>query len=119
MKAAAMALITLLTTSAAHAEHCTASIYDRSSGSETASGERLNESALTAAHKTLPLNSHVRVCNLNTGRCATLRISDRGPYIKGRCIDLTPAAAAAIGLTSHAGIAPVEVLPLHKGDWGL
>lgn len=86
-----------------------ASIYnDR----RTASGERFKASALTAAHRTLPLGSRVRVTAVNTGRSAIVRINDRGPFKKGRIIDLTPAAAAEIGLTYSMGLANVEVTPV-------
>ena len=74
-----------------------ASVYgggDGLCGSRTANGERLNCSAMTAAHRTLPFGTLVRVCH--TG-CVVVRINDRGPYIKGRIIDLTPAGARAIG----------------------
>ncbi|TYB54595.1 septal ring lytic transglycosylase RlpA family protein [Nonomuraea sp. PA05] len=63
----------------------------------TASGERFNPSAMTAAHKTLPLGSKVRVTNSDNGESVTVRINDRGPYIGGRCLDLSKAAFAAIG----------------------
>lgn len=91
------------------AETCTASQYgigDGLQGSKTASGERFNTHALTAAHKTRPLHSHVTVTNLRNGRSVNVRISDRGPYIHGRCIDLSHAAASAIGM---GGLARVEV----------
>ncbi|WP_433431500.1 septal ring lytic transglycosylase RlpA family protein [Nonomuraea sp. CA-141351] len=66
----------------------------------TASGERFDPSAMTAAHKTLPLGSKVRVTNPNNGESITVRINDRGPYVSGRCLDLSQAAFAAIGNTS-------------------
>jgi rare lipoprotein A len=85
----------------AHA--ATASIYggrDGFCGRRTASGERFNCAALTAANRTLPFGTLVRVCR---GRCVTVRINDRGPWVRGRDIDLSPAAARAIGLhtTGH------------------
>jgi rare lipoprotein A len=70
-----------------------ASVYDRSSGEETASGEQLREESLTAAHRTLPLGSVVEVTNSQNGRKAVVRINDRGPFVRGRIIDLTPAGA--------------------------
>lgn len=83
-----------------------ASIYtDR----RTASGERFNSKAMTAAHKTWPMGTRVRVTNLSSGRHVLVRINDRGPYIRGRVIDLTPAAASAIGLTFRQGIANVKI----------
>ena len=90
----------------ARAHHGIASIYtDR----RTASGERFSSSALTAAHKTLPLGSRARVTHLGNGRSVVVRINDRGPYVKGRVIDLTPAAAAQIGFSRRQGLARVKV----------
>jgi rare lipoprotein A len=81
-----------------------ASIYDRSSGKDTASGEPLNESALTAAHRTLPINTVVAVTNDRTGRKTLVRINDRGPFVHGRIIDLTPATARALGVDGLARV---------------
>jgi rare lipoprotein A len=67
-------------------------------GKRTASGERFNARALTAAHKSLPFGSRVRVTNTRTGRSVVVRITDRGPYTHGRVIDLSQAAAQAIGI---------------------
>jgi peptidoglycan lytic transglycosylase len=75
-------------------------------GEKTASGELASPGGLTAAHRTLPLGSHVRVTNKNNGRSVVVRINDRGPYVGGRVIDLTPAAAHALGFS---GLAPVTV----------
>jgi len=72
----------------------------------TASGERMNASALTAAHRTLPFGTQVTVVNRRTGRSVVVRINDRGPFVRGRVIDLSPAAARAIGAR---GIAPVSL----------
>jgi rare lipoprotein A len=83
--------------SAAHAEM--ASVYggrDGYCGSRTANGERVNCSAMTAAHRRLPFGTRVRVCRSG---CVTVRINDRGPWVRGRDIDLSPAAARAIGLS--------------------
>ncbi|MCM2129568.1 septal ring lytic transglycosylase RlpA family protein [Larsenimonas rhizosphaerae] len=80
----------------------------RYGGRLTASGERLDLSALTAAHRTLPFGTRVRVTRQDTGRQVTVRINDRGPYGRGRIIDLTPAAARRIGLI-QAGVAPVSI----------
>ncbi|MGN9811917.1 septal ring lytic transglycosylase RlpA family protein [Micromonospora sp. BQ11] len=73
---------------------CGASFY--SEGQLTANGETFDPSALTAAHKTLPFDTKVRVTNPSTGKSVTVRINDRGPFIEGRCIDLSRAAFAAI-----------------------
>ena len=91
-----MALMLILFVSTAHAE--VASVYggrDGYCGSRTASGGRVNCSAMTAAHRRLPFGTRVRVCH---SRCVTVRINDRGPFVRGRDIDPTPAAARAIGL---------------------
>jgi rare lipoprotein A len=76
-------------------------------GSPTASGEPFNPSALTAAHRTLPFGTRVRVTNLNNGRSVVVRINDRGPFVGGRSIDLSRGAASAIGMIS-TGVAPVK-----------
>jgi rare lipoprotein A len=79
------------------------------SGAKTASGIPLNENAMTAAHKSLPLGSKVKVTNKKNGHAVTVMITDRGPYVKGRCIDLSKAGARALGF---AELAPVSVLPV-------
>ena len=73
---------------------CGASFYDE--GQLTANGENFDPSALTAAHKTLPFNTKVRVTNPANGKSVTVRINDRGPFVDGRCIDLSRAAFASI-----------------------
>jgi rare lipoprotein A len=65
--------------------------------SRTASGERMNPSALTAAHRTLPLGSRVKVTNQRNGKTVVVRINDRGPFVRGRMIDLSKGAASRIG----------------------
>lgn len=90
-------------------ETCTASQYGKGDGyhgKRTASGQRFNTHALTAAHRTRPFGSSVLVTNIANGRTVTVRINDRGPFIKGRCIDLSSAAARAIGM---GGLARVTV----------
>lgn len=77
-------------------------------GQRTASGETFNTYALTAAHPYLPFGTRVRVTNLRNGRSVVVRINDRGPYVGGRVIDLSYAAAQAIGMVS-AGEAPVSI----------
>jgi rare lipoprotein A len=72
----------------------------------TASGEHMNPNAMTAAHKTLPLGSIVTVRNHRNGRSITVRINDRGPYVRGRVIDLSPGAARVLGVD---GLAPVSL----------
>jgi rare lipoprotein A len=77
-------------------------------GNRSASGERYNQNALTAAHRTLPFGTRVRVTNLNTGVSVIVRINDRGPFIRGRIIDLSAAAARTIGMIG-SGVAPVTI----------
>lgn len=77
-------------------------------GRKTASGEPFNKRAMTAAHPTLPFNSLVRVTNRTSGNSVVVRINDRGPFVPGRVIDLSEAAAEAIGMTGR-GVAPVEL----------
>ena len=74
----------------------------------TATGERFDKRAMTAAHKTLPFGTRVRVTHLTNGRTVDVRINDRGPYIAGRIIDLSKAAAGVIGMTNQ-GIARVKM----------
>ena len=81
---------------------------DRHHGRATASGERFDMNALTAAHKTLPLPGLVEVTNLANGRRVVVRINDRGPFVDGRIIDLSRAAADALGLLS-GGVGDVRV----------
>jgi peptidoglycan lytic transglycosylase len=94
----------------AFAEDCVASVYaigDSSQpGKKTASGIPLDDNALTAAHKSLPFGSKVKVTNKENGHSATITITDRGPYVRGRCIDMTKAGARALGF---AGLARVSV----------
>ena len=75
-------------------------------GGKTASGERSNPGGLTAAHRSLPFGTKVRVTNQRNGRSTVVRINDRGPFTRGRIIDLTPAAAGQLGFS---GLAPVNL----------
>lgn len=86
----------------AKAETCIASWYGSESGPRTASGERFNPSGMTAAHRTRPFGSIVTVTHLGTGRSVRVRINDRGPFIRGRCIDLARGAARALGMGGTA-----------------
>jgi rare lipoprotein A len=81
----------------AFAETCIASHYGYGGG-RTASGERMNPNAMTAAHRARPFGSHVTVTSHSTGRSVTVRINDRGPFVKGRCIDLSTGAARVLGM---------------------
>jgi rare lipoprotein A len=78
-----------------------ASVY---SGGRTANGEHANPHGMTAAHRSLPFGTLVRVTNEHTGRSVVVRINDRGPFIRGRVIDLMPAAARAIGFSGLAHV---------------
>ncbi len=90
-----------------HTERGMATWYGgRLHGGPTASGERFNQNAMTAAHKTLPMGTMVRVTNLKNERQVTVRINDRGPYGRGRIIDLSRAAARALDMISD-GVVPV------------
>ncbi len=84
-------------------------------GRRTASGERFNMYDMTAAHKTLPMNTRVRVTNLDNGRSVVVRINDRGPFYGGRIIDVTYAAAAKLGMLGR-GTAQVEIVAITPGD---
>jgi rare lipoprotein A len=83
-----------------------ASVYTASSGPKTANGESVRSDALTAAHRTLPFGTKVRVTNVGNGRSVIVRVNDRGPFMRGRIIDLTPAGAQALGFS---GIARVTI----------
>ncbi len=83
-----------------------ASVYSTESGHRTATGQRLNPGAFAAAHRSLPFGTKVRVTNRNNGRSVVVTINDRGPFVRGRVIDLTPAAARALGMS---GLAPVTL----------
>jgi rare lipoprotein A len=76
-----------------------AAVYSPASGSGTASGQRLNPQAFTAAHRNLPFGTKVRVTNNRNGQSVTVIVNDRGPLTRGRIIDLTPAAAQALGFS--------------------
>ncbi len=77
-------------------------------GNRSASGERFNQNALTAAHRSLPFGTKVRVTNVRNGRSVVVRINDRGPFTRGRIIDLSAAAARIVGVM-QSGVAPVRV----------
>ena len=93
----------------AFAQSGIASVYAYKSG-RTANGERTQSSALTAAHRTLPFGTKVRVTNRKNGRSVVVRINDRGPFIRGRVIDVTPAGARELGFS---GLAPVVLAVLN------
>lgn len=76
-----------------------ASVYSTESGSRTASGQKLDPQALTAAHRTLPFGTKVRVTNKKNGQSVVVTVNDRGPFVRGRVIDVTPAGARALGFS--------------------
>ncbi len=85
-----------------------ASFYGNESGSQTASGQRFNQNALTAAHRSLPFGTPVRVTNLENGRRVTVVVNDRGPFVRGRVIDVSKSAARRLGIV-RSGLARVRV----------
>ena len=89
----------------------------KDNGKETASGEKFNERAMTAAHRHLPFGSLIRVTNLVNRRSLSLRINDRGPFLEGRDLDVSHAAAKRLGF-EHEGVAPVEIQVLRYGKDG-
>ena len=107
------ALLVCLLDIPVRAEDCVASAYavgDPSQpGTKTASGIPLNDNAMTAAHKSLPFGSKIEVTNKKNGQAVTVTITDRGPYVKGRCIDLSRAGARPLGFVE---LAPVSVMPV-------
>ncbi|MBB3180943.1 septal ring lytic transglycosylase RlpA family protein [Variovorax sp. Sphag1AA] len=90
-----------------------ASFYaDKFAGRKMADGTRMDPNDDNAASKTLPLGSVARVTNLENGRSVIVTIQDRGPYVKGRIVDLSPASARELGISRADGLARVEVVPL-------
>jgi rare lipoprotein A len=88
------------------ASHGLASFYTE--GTQTASGERFDTHELTAAHPTLPFGTRLHVTNVATGRSVTVRVNDRGPFVPGRAVDVSYAAAERLGMVG-AGIAKVKL----------
>lgn len=78
-----------------NASHGVASFY---SDTETASGEKFDKNELTAAHPSLPFGTKLRVTDVSSGRFVTVRVNDRGPYVRGRVVDISPSAAEALGM---------------------
>ena len=109
MIASAMAVSTLVISQTAAAQTGVASYYK--SGKRTANGERYDPHGYTAAHRTLPFGTRVLVTNLRNGKSVIVRINDRGPFTRGRVIDLSLGAAKFVDLT-RSGVAKVKVVPL-------
>ncbi len=94
----------------------TASYYaDNFEGRTTANGEKYHHSRPTAAHRTLPFGTIVKVTNISNGKSVTVKINDRGPFVDNRIIDLSKSAAEALGFV-HDGIAQVEIEVIDPGD---
>ncbi len=100
--AAGIVLFALCSSSVSGAEQGIASVYKH--GRRTANGERFQPGDLTAAHRRLPFNSRVRVINRRNNKSVVVRINDRGPFVRGRIIDLTPAGAKVIGFSGLASV---------------
>jgi rare lipoprotein A len=94
----------LLPSASSAAQSGIASVYSTKHGLKTASGARMTDHGLTAAHRTLPFGTKVRVTHKKSGKSVVVTITDRGPFVRGRIIDLTPAAARLLGIS---GLAPV------------
>ena len=92
------------------ASHGVASFYTE--GTQTANGERFDTHQLTAAHRTLPFGTRLRVTNVATGRSVTVRVNDRGPFIPGRVVDVSYSAAETLGMVGR-GIAKVKLDVVH------
>jgi len=106
----------VLKSSSGFAQRGIASWYgNKFHGRDTSNGERYDMYAMTAAHKTLPIPSYVEVTNLSNGRKIVVRVNDRGPFVKGRIIDLSYVAAAKLDMLS-AGTAPVSIRTVGPGD---
>jgi peptidoglycan lytic transglycosylase len=97
-----------LTRASAADQNGVASVYSTESGSRTAGRQKLNLETLTAAHRTLPFGTKVKVTNKSNGHSVVVIINDRGPFVRGRIIDLSPAAARVLGFS---GLTQVRVTP--------
>ena len=94
---AALVAVLSSTTGAFAGDQCGGASWYSLPGNRTASGDRMNPSAMTAAHKTLPFGTKVRVVDQRTGKSILVTINDRGPFVRGRIIDLSKAAATKLG----------------------
>jgi rare lipoprotein A len=104
--AAALAIAASFTLPAHALPQCGSASWYSLPGNRTASGERMDPAAMTAAHRSLPFGSTIRVTNQRNGRAVVVRINDRGPFIRGRVIDVSKAAAQALGFVSR-GVASI------------
>ena len=90
-----------------------ASVYDkRLAGHKMANGKPMEPSDNNAASKTLPMGTTAKVTNMGTGKSAVVKITDRGPYVKGRILDVSPSTAQKIGVNAKDGVADVSVEPI-------
>ena len=108
----ALGLSVCMMTYEAHAQSGVASVYAYT-GHRTANGESMRNGGLTAAHRSLPFGTMVRVTNRRNNRSVVVRINDRGPFVRGRIIDVTPAGAHALGFN---GLAPVTLAVLGRNS---
>jgi rare lipoprotein A len=99
-----------MTSGATNRHYGVASFYTE--GTQTANGERFDTHQLTAAHRTLPFGTRLRVTNLATGRSVTVRVNDRGPFIPGRVVDVSYSAAETLGMVG-TGVAKVKLDVVH------
>lgn len=107
--AAFLSLPNLATTKAQANQTGMASYYGpKFHGKRTASGERFNQNAMTAAHRTAPFGSQLRVTNVASGKSVIVRVNDRGPFIRGRIVDVSTVAARQLGLVQR-GVGRVRV----------
>ncbi len=104
-----------LTRASAEDQTGVASVYSTESGGGTATGQKLTPETLTAAHRTLPFSTKVKVTNKSNGRFVVVTIKDRGPFVRGRIIDVSPAAARVLGFF---GLVQVTVTPGDTGNAG-
>lgn len=108
------ALVIASAASAGDAERGLASWYGgRFHGRQTASGERFDKEAMTAAHRTLPFGTLIEVRNLDTGATAIVRVNDRGPFVHGRILDCSEGAARTLGFV-EVGVVPVKIEPVGR-----
>jgi len=99
-----------------HVQKGKASIYANSlQGHKMADGTKFNPASNAAASKTLPLGTVAKVTSLKTGKTATVQVRDRGPYVPGRVLDVSPSSAGALGLKKD-GVAPVAITPLEPPE---
>ena len=112
-----LCIATSLTLLQAQSQKGKASYYSkRSTGSRTASGSRLHHDSLTCAHRTHPFGSMLKVTNIKNGKWVVVKVTDRGPYGRGRIIDLSWRAAKDLDLLAQGvGMVKVELLPVQKG----